>query len=143
MKKYLRSNIIFLLIVSLFVIQSAEARKKRHKSDDDHLRLQHLSKLLDISQDLNHKSFVYIEPKKDCYCACRINKWSCTSTECKAQNKSCENDFKSHEEYSSWNYSDTQKEVSMFDEVESASKQSSRYSNKKSDDYLDFEVREY
>ena len=61
-------------------------------------KLEKIRQIINITDDLEENTEVFIVTKSedgntviDCVCACRDALWSCTTTECSAQDNKCEN----------------------------------------------------
>lgn len=89
---------VFVLTVILMLMVSGNAPAKRASNKaKDFTLLENLEMLVDISQDLDIETTVYLKPAENCFCSCRDGAWSCTDTECKNQNQECENFLKREE----------------------------------------------
>lgn len=88
----------FVLITSLLSPSWVLAKKQPSGT------LEKIRQIVDISGDLDNNTKILMVTKSeddetiiDCVCACRDLQWSCTTTECSAQDDECENDNSQNE----------------------------------------------
>lgn len=92
MKKSAYYYFVFVLIVMVILVFPGRAPAKRGDNKiKNYTLLENIEQLVDISQDLDLETTVYLKPEEKCFCSCRNNYWSCTDLECGEQNRECRN----------------------------------------------------
>lgn len=88
-------KILFLNLILIVLLSNASSVFAKNQFSGP---LAKIRQIVDISDDLDDETQVLMVTKSkdgetivDCVCACRSSQWSCTTTECSAQDDKCEN----------------------------------------------------
>lgn len=91
MKKITTTLCFILLLAASVLPMDLLAKSGGGKAKKEFTLLENLQQLVDISQDLDPETTVYIKPAENCFCSCRDGYWSCSNVECGEHNAQCEN----------------------------------------------------